>query len=264
MPSSSSLSITFLGTGTSLGIPVVGCSCAVCTSGDPRNKRSRSSIHVQSPETSFVIDTGPDFRSQCLRENIRKVEAALFTHPHTDHIMGFDDLRPFCFGEHATMPIYGSPECLAQLQQVFGFAFDPARWNPVYLKAVARPVTGPFEIADVRLTPLEVTHGTVRTTGYLMANNQRPLAAYLPDCKHIPGETLDLMKGVDTLIIDCLRLQPHWTHMNLEEALAVRDAVHPRQTWLTHLSDRLDHATLQAGLAEDVQVAYDGLKLLLA
>jgi phosphoribosyl 1,2-cyclic phosphate phosphodiesterase len=264
MPSTDSLSITVLGTGTSLGIPVIGCKCKVCTSPDPRNHRTRSSLYVESAQTSFVIDTGPDFRSQCLRENVRKVDAAVYTHPHSDHIMGFDDLRPFCFGEHATMPVYATPECLTQLQKAFGFAFDLANWNPVYLKPVASPVTGPFQIADVHLTPLEVVHGNVRTVGYLLGTDTRRLAAYIPDCKQIPDHTIDLMRGVDTLIIDCLRLQPHWTHMSLEEALAVRDAVKSRQTWLTHLSDQLDHATLQAGLAEDVRVAYDGLKLLLS
>jgi len=260
MPSTASLSITFLGTGTSLGIPVIGCDCAVCTSSDPRNKRSRSSIYVESEGASFVIDTGPDFRFQCLRENIRRVDAAVYTHPHTDHIMGFDDLRQFCFGEHKTMPVYSTPECLAQIQIAFGFAFDRANWNPAYLKPIAHPVHGPFQIADVRLTPLDVEHGTVRTVGYLLEHNGRRLAAYLPDCKVIPAASIELMRGVDTLIVDCLRLQPHWTHMSLDEALAVRDQVRPRQTMLTHLSDRLDHATLEAGLAEDVRVAYDGLR----
>jgi phosphoribosyl 1,2-cyclic phosphate phosphodiesterase len=159
------------------------------------------------------------------------------------------------------MPVYSTPECLETIQLAFGFAFDRANWNPVYLKPVAWPVTGPFEIADVRLTPLDVVHGKVRTVGYLLETGNRRLAAYIPDCKYIPESSIELMEGVDTLIIDCLRLQPHWTHLSLEEALAIREAVAPRQTWLTHISDRLDHASLEAGLADGVRVAYDGLKL---
>jgi phosphoribosyl 1,2-cyclic phosphate phosphodiesterase len=261
MPNAPSLSITFLGTGTSLGIPVIGCDCAVCTSSDPRNRRTRSSIYVESPSTKFVIDTGPDFRAQCLRENIRRIDAAVYTHPHSDHMMGFDDLRQFCFGEEKTMPVYSTPECLGQIQAAFGFAFDRANWNPVYLKPIAHVVEGPFEIADVRLTPLDVEHGTVRTVGYLLEAAGRRLAAYLPDCKVIPDESIERMQGVEALIVDCLRHQPHWTHLSLGEALALHERVRPRQTWLTHLSDRLEHASLEAELADDVRVAYDGLKL---
>lgn len=261
MPSTAPLTITFLGTGTSLGIPVIGCECAVCTSPDPRNKRSRSSIYVQTDTTAFVIDTGPDFRSQCLREKILRVDAAVFTHAHSDHIMGFDDLRQFCFGEHATMPVYSTPECLAQIQVAFGFAFDPTNWNPAYLKPVAKPVEGPFAIGDVTLTPLDVDHGKVRTVGYLLESGGRRLAAYFPDCKAIPERSIERMRGVESLIIDCLRVQPHWTHMSLDEALEIRNQVQPRQTWLTHLSDRLEHVSLEAGLEPDVRVAYDGLKL---
>jgi len=261
MPSSPSLTITFLGTGTSLGIPVIGCDCPVCTSQDPRNQRTRSSIYVESDATKFVIDTGPDFRSQSLRENIRRVDAAVYTHPHSDHIMGFDDLRQFCFGDDNTMPVYSTPECLAQIQAAFGFAFDRSNWSPVYLKPIAHAVNGPFEIEDVRLTPLDVEHGKVRTVGYLLEAGGRRLAAYLPDCKVIPDASVELMAGVEALIVDCLRVSPHWTHLCLEEALALREKVGPRQTWLTHISDRLEHASLEAELADDVRVAYDGLKL---
>ncbi len=261
MPSSPALTITFLGTGTSLGIPVIGCQCAVCSSPDPRNKRSRSSIHVATRESSVVIDTGPDFRSQCLRENIRRIDAAVFTHQHSDHIMGFDDLRQFCTGEGATMPIFGTSQCLGQIQVAFSFAFDRANWYPAYVKPVPHPVEGPFEVGDLRLTPLDVEHGKVRTVGYLLEVGGKKLAAYLPDCKVVPPDTLALLAGAEALIVDCLRLEPHWTHFCLREALDLKDKVRPRQTWLTHLSDRLDHASLEHSLAPDVRVAYDGLKL---
>jgi phosphoribosyl 1,2-cyclic phosphate phosphodiesterase len=255
------LTLTFLGTGTSMGIPVIGCDCPVCTSPDPRNRRTRASLHVASPAASFVIDTGPDFRFQCLRENIRRLDAAVYTHQHSDHIMGFDDLRQFCVGEHATMPIYGPPECLDQIRLAFGFAFDRANWYPAYVKPVAHPVDGPFPIGDVRLTPLDVEHGKVRTVGYLLEHGDRKLAAYLPDCKAVPAPSLDLLRGVETLIVDCLRHEPHWTHFSLAEALALKDLVQPRQTWLTHLSDRLEHAALETATPPDVRVAHDGLKL---
>lgn len=255
------LSLTFLGTGTSIGVPVIGCTCAVCQSDDPRNKRLRASVYVETPEMCFLIDTTPDLRTQCLRENITRVDAVAYTHQHSDHLMGFDDLRRFTLGPDATMPVYVTPECLEQLHAAFGYAFDKRNWNPVYVKPVAHLIEGPFKLGETRLTPLEVDHASVRTVGYLFERHGRKLLAYLPDCKVIPPATIELMKGVDTLVIDCLREKPHPTHMCLGEAMDVRAQVQPGRTWLTHISDQIDHGPMEARLPDGVRIAYDGLKL---
>lgn len=262
----SDFSITFLGTGTSVGVPMVGCDCAVCTSDDPKNNRLRAAIYVQTPESSFVVDTGPDFRQQCLRENIREVDAALYTHQHSDHIMGFDDLRRFSVGLDVTMPIYANPNCLERLKLAFSFAFDKSNWYPGYIKPVGHAIDGPFELGATRITPLPVTHGKVETTGFLFERDGRKIAAYIPDCKTISDKAMTAMAGLETLIIDATKLTPLPTHMNVEEALAVRQQLldsgdGPKQTWFTHLAHDLDHSELEASLPEGVNVAYDGLKL---
>ena len=256
------LDLTFLGTGTSLGVPVIGCRCAVCTSPDPRDRRSRSSVYVRSPECAFVIDTGPDFRTQCLRENITEVDAVVYTHSHTDHIMGFDDLRPFCF-LHAsgTVAIYAPPETMRDFERVFRFAFDGMHRFAGYLIPEPHVVEGPFTLGGTTLTPLPVPHGKMTVTGYLLARDGRPLFAYLSDCNAVPGPVCELIRGVDTLVIDALRRAPHPTHLNLEEAIGVSADIGARATLLTHLSHDLGHAETEAGLPPGVRVAYDGLKL---
>lgn len=262
----SSLTITFLGTGTSVGIPMVGCDCDVCTSDDPRNKRLRSSIYVEAPDCKFVVDSGPDFRQQCLREDIREVDAALFTHQHSDHIMGFDDLRRFSIGLDVTLPVYATAQCLAQVQAAFSFAFDKSNWFPGYIKPESHVVDGPFDLKETRVTPLPVTHGKVETIGYMFERDGRKLAAYIPDAKTISDEGMEALLGVECLIIDATKISELPTHMNVEEALAVRQQLldagdGPRETWLTHIADQIDHGTVEAGLPDGVKIAYDGLKL---
>lgn len=262
----SGLTITFLGTGTSVGIPTVGCDCPVCTSDDSRNQRLRSSIFVEAPDRKFVVDTGPDFRQQCLRAGIREVDAAIFTHQHSDHIMGFDDLRRFSIGLDQTLPIYANAACLTQLKAAFSFAFDKGNWYPGYVKPVGHVVDGPFDLGETRITPLEVTHGKVDTIGFLFERAGRKIAAYIPDAKTISDAGMAALSGVECLIIDATKISPLPTHMNVEEALAVRQQVldasgQPEQTWLTHIADEIDHATVEAGLPRGVRIAYDGLKL---
>ncbi len=255
------VTITFLGTGTSMGVPVVGCDCAVCRSTDPRDRRTRSSLHVRTPESAWVIDTGPDFRAQCLREGVRSLDAVVFTHAHTDHIMGFDDLRPFCFGAR-DMPMYASAETMKDLQRVFQFAFngENRRW-PGYVRPAPHVVDGPFSLGSTELTPLPVLHGHTRMNGYLFTRGGVRLAAYLSDCKTMPDDVAEKIAGVRHLIIDALRHRPHPTHMNVTEALAVAARVKPEATWLTHMCHELGHAETEAALPADVRLAYDGLKI---
>lgn len=261
MPAPTGLRITFMGTGTSTGVPMIGCDCAVCRSADERDKRLRCSLWMQTPELQWVVDTGPDFRTQCLRAGIQHLDAALITHPHTDHIMGFDDLRRFTFGEDQLLPVYGSPETLDALRRVYDFAFSGENRYTGYLKPDPREVRGPFLLGTTSITPLPVEHGRVRTTGFLFQHLDGPRVAYIPDCKIIPPETLILMQDVDVFIIDALRRREHPTHFNVAEALAAARAMRARQTWLTHLSHELSHAELEAELPPDARVAWDGLVL---
>jgi len=252
--------ITFLGTGTSLGVPVIGCDCAVCKSTDPHDRRTRSSIYVETPECSFVVDTGTDFRAQCLRENLRKLDAVVFTHSHTDHIMGFDDLRPFCMPDK-WMPVYASPETMRDLHRVFRFAFQPESRVPGYIHPEEHITAGPFKLGGTELPPLPVTHGRAHVNGYLLRRGGEPLAAYLSDCKVVPDTVIEAIAGVKTLIIDALRHRTHPTHMNIEEALLVAGKVRPAATWLTHICHELPHAETEKNLPPGVKMAYDGLKI---
>lgn len=256
-----SFELTFLGTGTSLGVPMIGCTCAVCRSTDPRDQRDRASVFVRTPECCWVVDTGPDFRRQCLRHGIMTVDAVLITHPHSDHIMGFDDLRPFTFGEHASIPVYASPETMDGLRHTFHFAFDRQNRYIGYLKPEPHEITGPFSLGGTTITPLPVEHGRIITTGFRFDRPGMPPVAYLPDCKAIPEDTLPLLMDCGILIIDALRYREHPTHLSVAESIAVARQVRARQTWFTHLSHDLSHATLTDQLPDGIAVAHDGLVL---
>ncbi len=253
--------ITFLGTATSIGVPVIGCDCDVCQSDDPRNKRLRSSIFVETPECQWVVDTGPDFRTQCLRENIRHLDAVLYTHAHMDHVTGFDDLRRFTFGADAELPLYGTEECLGDLKRMFHYAFNGENRYIGYIKPKAMVIDGPFQLGTTEITPLPVNHGRVETIGYLFTKPDGRRLAYISDCKTLSPEAERLMQGVDVLVLDALRFREHPTHLNFSEALQLRKDVGARQTWFTHFSCDVDHEKAEATLPKGVGLAYDGLKL---
>jgi phosphoribosyl 1,2-cyclic phosphate phosphodiesterase len=253
------LTITFLGTGTSMGVPMIGCDCAVCLSTNPCDKRTRSSIHVGTPECAWVVDTGPDFRTQCLRENVRRIDAAVFTHGHTDHIMGFDDLRPFCFEDD--LPVYAAAETMDDLRRVYEFAFNGRHRVPGYVRPETHVVDGPFLLGNTELTPLPLGHGRFGVNGYLFAREGVPLAAYLSDCNVVPDEVIARIAGVRVLIIDALRHRAHPTHLTVAEALEISRRVRPQQTWFTHISHELGHEETNATLSPDVRMAFDGLRI---
>jgi phosphoribosyl 1,2-cyclic phosphate phosphodiesterase len=253
--------ITFLGTGTSVGVPMVGCRCETCQSTDPRDNRLRSSIYVRTPGFEFIVDTGPDFRTQCLRYGITEIDAALFTHGHTDHVMGFDDLRRFTVGADMELPIYAPPGCLAIIKNAFGFAFSGENRYVGYLKPVPHEVTGPFPLGGFDVTPLPVSHGKVETVGYLFSEGGRKAFAYIPDCKTLSDQAMADLEGVESLIIDALRLTEHPTHLNFDEAKAVVAQLRPKRTWFTHFSCEVMHAREDASLPEGIRLAYDGLRL---
>lgn len=254
-------SLTFLGTGTSVGIPMIGCDCETCHSTDPRDKRLRSSIWLRTPEMAWVVDTPPDFRTQCLRAGIRHLDAAIFTHPHMDHLTGFDELRRFTIPADQFMPIYAQPSCLAVLERMFDYAFNGENRYRGYLKPFPKPIHGPFHLGETLVTPLPVQHGKVEAIGYLFSRHGRKLCAYMPDVKIIYPESLAALEGVDTLIIDALRYTEHPTHMSIAEALAVHETLRPRQTFFTHLQCEVMHSRAEPLLPDGVKIAYDGLEL---
>ncbi len=257
----SALTLTFLGTGTSVGVPAVGCDCATCRSTDPRDKRCRSSVWMRAPEMAWIVDTGPDLRYQCLRAGIRHLDAALFTHAHMDHVTGFDELRRFTMEADQFMPVYGLPSTIAVLERMFDYAFNGENRYRGYLKPFPKPIHSAFSLGDTHVTPLPVQHGKVDTIGYLFERGQRRLCAYIPDCKTLRPEVFDLARGVDTLIIDGLRRTPHPTHMNFDEAFAAIHLLAPRRAFLTHLQCEIKHARDETTLPEGIHLAYDGLEL---
>lgn len=263
MPADESF-LTFLGTGTSVGVPVIGCICEVCKSSDPHNKRTRASLFINTPEVKILIDSGPDLREQALRENITSIDAVLYTHSHLDHVVGFDELRAFCWEKKDPLPLYASELCLNVLINMFSWAFQPDNTHGGYIKPDPRPITKAFTLGDLTINPIPVIHGTVDTHGYRFDTQDGFSFAYLPDVKIIPEESMDLLVNLDLLIIDSLRTAPHSTHLSLSEALAIAETLAPKRTVLTHISHELDHATLAASLTKSISPAYDGLSITLA
>jgi phosphoribosyl 1,2-cyclic phosphate phosphodiesterase len=254
--------ITILGSGTSQGVPMIGCPCPVCHSSDPRDHRTRSSIYVHTEEVAILVDTTPELRTQALRENLTRVEAVLMTHSHADHLMGFDDLRRFCDLKKGEMPIYGSAPTLAFMQQVFHYAFDLNLKIPAYVRAIPHPVTSTFTVGAWSITPYPVPHGRTETFGYAFAREGRWRFAYFSDCKSIPAETVAALRDVPLLIIDGLRVEPHPTHLTQAEAIALGREMRAQRIYLTHLTHQRLHAELEPELPEGVKLAYDGLTLL--
>lgn len=254
-------SMTFLGTGTSVGVPVIGCKCAVCVSEDFRNQRTRSSVLVRAGESAVLVDSGPDLRAQALREGLVAVDAVIYTHSHLDHVVGFDELRAFCWRKSGPLPLYATEECMATLKQMFGWAFSPENVYKGYIKPDARIIDGPFFSGDLKITPLPVEHAALETIGFLFEYPGARRLAYLPDVKRIPDETMERLIGVDVLVLDSLRPLPHPTHFSLAESLAAIRCSEAREAWLTHLGHENDHAVLEAELPAGVRVSWDGLRI---
>lgn len=240
---------------------MIGCTCDICTSGDPLLIRTRSSIHLQIGELSILVDTGPDLREQALREGLTKVDAVFYTHAHLDHITGFDELRAFCWHREDPLPLYGSPSCLAELRRIFEWAFLPTNIYKGYIKPDPIEITGPQQLENLTVTPIPVVHGSVETHGYRFDHPGTPSFAYIPDVKTIPEESAKLLENIPVLIIDCLHEREHPTHMSLKESLATSESLGAQRTYLTHISHELD--VHNVSLPPNCSFAHDGLKLTL-
>ncbi len=252
--------LTLLGTGTSVGVPVIGCDCAVCTSIDPRNHRTRTGVAIQTPRGIFLIDSPPELRLQLVREKIRLVEAVVYTHAHADHLFGLDDLR-IC-GQYLQRPIalYCEPPVEAQIRATFAYAFAQPYPND-HPGAIPHLVfesidTTPFELLGQRVQPIRLMHGKLPLLGFRIND-----VAFCTDVSEIPDESWPLLEGLDVLIIDALREKPHPTHFSVSQALEVVDRVRPRQTYLTHVSHSLEYEQTNARLPADVELSYDGLRI---
>jgi phosphoribosyl 1,2-cyclic phosphate phosphodiesterase len=252
--------LRFLGTGTSHGIPVIGCPCPVCTSDSPHNRRTRSSVLLASGDRRVVVDTSPEFRLQALAAGLTTLDAVLFTHAHADHIFGLDDVRIFNWRTKRPMPIYGTAETLATIRQRFIYAFEEGQPGGGKPSLELLPVDGPFEVAGLRVTPLEVRHGRLAVTAFRVREREGgPELAYATDCNAIAPETMDALRGLDLLVLDALGKGRHPTHFSLDEAIAVAQQLAPRRTLFTHISHSLDHEATNADLPAGMALAYDGL-----
>jgi len=252
------LKATFLGTGTSSGIPIIGCDCEVCTSRDPRDRRRRTSLYLEAGGVHLLVDTPPDFREQALTFRMPRVDAVFFTHSHADHIMGFDDIRRYNTMQREVIPAYAGESTMRDLRRVFDYITtesEPWAYRP---QIDFRLLEGAVRVGEVTVEPLPVVHGARPANGFLFSAGGHRLA-YVPDCKVMPEETLERLHGVDVMVLDALRHRQHATHMTVEESLACLDRIGAKRSYLIHLCHELCHAGLEGALPTGVQVAYDGL-----
>ena len=247
--------LTFLGTGTSMGVPVIGCRCAVCTSDDPRNRRLRTSAVLEVAGLTLLFDAGPDLRQQALAAGLTRVDAVLLTHAHADHISGLDDLRPLNFAQRSSIPLYGSSATLAFVRGRFDYAFangSDGSTRPA-LELVEICAERPFRIGPVDVLPFDVQHGTWTITGFRVGR-----LGYVTDASAIPPASLAHLRGLDTLVLNALRLTAHPTHFSVDEARQIVAELRPRRALLVHMTHDLDHAAVNATLPDNLRLAYDG------
>jgi phosphoribosyl 1,2-cyclic phosphate phosphodiesterase len=250
--------VLFLGTGTSHGVPMIGCTCAVCRSTDPRDTRLRPSIYVDVPGCAkILVDASPDLRQQALTHGLTRIDAVLFTHGHADHILGLDEVRRFNVMQDGPMPCYANAATWATLRQTFHYIFDGmARVGGGIPQLEVHEITGPLTLQGVHVQPVPLWHGPMPVLGFRLGD-----FAYLTDCNRLADDAWALVEGVDTLVIDALREKPHVTHFSLEQALEVIATVKPRRAYTTHMTHDLAHAETNARLPAGVELAYDGLVL---
>ncbi len=248
------MQLTFLGTGTSMGVPIIGCTCAVCTSKDVRNQRMRTSALVRFDDLQVLIDAGPDFRTQALAADLHHLDALLLTHSHFDHVAGIDDLRPLNFSQGRPTPIYGDERTLHDVRERFSYAFSDGSDGSTRPSLELHTLDGAFQLGHTPITPFLVMHGTWPITGYRIGT-----LGYVTDASLLPAESRAHLRDLDVLVLNALRFEPHPTHFSLQEALDVINDLRPRQAYLVHLTHAFDHAEVSQKLPAGVFLAYDGL-----
>lgn len=251
------MNVRVLGSGTSSGVPTIGCSCAVCHSDDPKDNRLRPSILIEHDGRNILIDTTPDLRTQVLRERIARIDAILFTHAHADHIMGFDDIRPFNIVQKARIPVYGDAETLASLRRVFPYVFDNMLRTTYVPEIETRDHHGePFQLFGLQVQPVPLLHGKQPIYGYRIDD-----LGYLTDHSEIPACSMAMLHGLDVLFLDALRYKPHPTHSTVETALHNIELLKPHRAYFTHICHDLPHGATEAALPPNVRLAYDGMQV---
>ncbi len=257
------MKVLFLGTGTSTGVPVIGCGCPVCRSENPRNRRLRSSILVRTEGTTLLVDSCPDLRQQALRHRLTAIDAVLYTHEHLDHTAGFDEMRAFCWARQDRLPLYAGTGCLAHLRRMFGWAFAEENTYQGYIRPAAHDHGGrPFCVGGIRVTPVPVLHATVETYGYVFEPvGGGPRFGYVPDVKELPEASRPLLQGLDALAMDALRPGTHRTHLTLDENVALMRELGVRRGYVTHCGHMLDYDMLCRELPPFMAPAYDGLEI---
>jgi len=248
--------LTVLGSGTSMGVPTIGCPCPVCNSTDPHDRRTRPSVLVQYEGHSILIDTTPDFRQQALREALRYLDAVLFTHAHADHILGFDDLRPLTFWREGKILVYGQASVIERLRDIFRYIFEGDYNFGGRGEIELREISGPVELFGACFLPVKVRHGAEEIYAYRFGS-----AAYVTDFSEIPEESMAQLTGLDILFLDALRRRPHPTHSTLENSVRLVERLQPKRAYFTHISHDLGHEETNRSLPENVRLAHDGLKL---
>jgi phosphoribosyl 1,2-cyclic phosphate phosphodiesterase len=252
------MKLTFLGTGTSTGVPSIGCECETCASDDPRDKRLRVSVLIEHGGQTILVDTSSDFRQQALKQRLKWLDAVLITHCHADHVFGLDDIRPLNF-RHGALGVYANERAWVDIRRIFKYIFEPSHFGGGLPQVVPHTVVSgaPFCLGpDLHVTPLEVIHGRLPVIAYRFND-----FAYATDLSEIPAATMAGLRGLDVLVLDCLRIKPHPTHLSLERALAYVDELKPRRTFLTHIAHDIKHARDTAALPDRVAFAYDGLEV---
>jgi phosphoribosyl 1,2-cyclic phosphate phosphodiesterase len=250
------LTVTILGSGTSHGVPMIGCDCPICTSSDPRDKRTRPSIVLGIDGHNVLVDTAPELRLQLVATGIGHIESVLYTHGHADHVHGIDDLRRFNEQLHGPLPVYAAPDLLADLRRRFSYIFNHSYIGGGIPSLDLRPIDGPFMLYGRKIVPIPVWHGPTPVLAFRCGR-----FAYVTDTNNIPAASQAQLRGLDVLILDALRQQPHPTHFNFEQALEMVEILRPRVTYFTHLTHTTLHAAVEPTLPDGVRLAYDGLRL---